>query len=1328
VTSTRKIVLRSGAVVAALVVLLMVGGVAVVRSGWFREKVRLRIISEVERATGGRVEVRGFRFAWERLEAEVDSFVLHGKEPPGEPPLFKARLVRVGLKIVSLLDRDIDIASAVVVEPRVRIVVYEGGGTNLPRPAVARGGKSPVEKFLALAIRQFRIENGLVEINERRVPLDVRGENLTAHLSYERAGPRYSGAVSVRQLHLTPHFATIPPMDADFSVALEGNRLSIGAGRFATAGSAGQGTASVENLLAPRVSASFEARLSLKELLKAVKSPAAGSGNVQVTGKYSHSGISSYLLTARASGRGLSVQAAGARVGDVGLTSDVEVRPGLAALRKLVVSGLGGAFTGEATIEKSRRFHVTGETRGLSIPALAHLRGIEAGAWNGTVSGPVDLAGELAGGRARGLKARADLSVEASATERPVAGEVNVLFDQQAGTLELRDSHLATAATKIRFDGTLERSIRATVESTDLGDILVAASLAGAAAPKSLPVALKGGVARFSGAMTGKLEEPRVSGHVSVTNFVFEGRQFERLEADIEAASGSFQSSKFALDRNGARLEGRGRVALVKWKSEETSAVAGSFSVRGLSLESVLAEAGSKVSARGMVSGSFQLTGSIGAPQVSGTADLAQAVAYGEKLAQVQVGLRYEGRSLRIEPIRLTAGNGRVEGSVEFAHEARNWKQGALRFKLSGKGLRISQARAIAGLPEDVDGDADLEVEGEVSTTEAKPILRSLAGTATLRKLVIQKKPAGELRVTAATKSGLLTLSVAGEGAGMRLDGQARCKLQGDYAVEGEGSFTKFALSSLRPWLLAAYGKAPPLEAIAEGKLTFAGRVLGAGSWKGRLELSNVEIRPETTGAGMVLTLRSTAPVVVAISRKEAAIENARFTGTGTSLEGGGTVIFGGGRPEYDLRLRGEINLQILQSFNPNVTAVGESDMDITVRGPLARPEIYGQMQLKQASLNLRGIPNGIEGANGKIFFSRDRATIENLTARTGGGTLRLDGWAGFGGERAAFGLQAVAKQVRVRYPEGVSTTFDATLEVRGTTARSLLSGTATVLRYSMSPSLDFGSLVSRPSPPMLASGTQSDLLRGMQLDVKVDTARNARLESALTRDIQAEANLTIRGTPYKPVLLGRVVINQGEINFLGNRYRLSRGEIAFVNSAKLEPILNLDLYTRVRGIDVTMTFTGPPDRLNVTYRSDPPLQTNEIIPLLAVGRAPTSDPALLARRNERDQSWQQIGASSVMGTVLDSLEGGRLQRFFGVSRIKIDPKLTGVGNTPEAQLTIEQQVSKNITFTYVSSFAQEQQQLFRLEWNVSRQWSLLAVRDENGLFGVEFQFKTQFK
>jgi translocation and assembly module TamB len=178
----------------------------------------------------------------------------------------------------------------------------------------------------------------------------------------------------------------------------------------------------------------------------------------------------------------------------------------------------------------------------------------------------------------------------------------------------------------------------------------------------------------------------------------------------------------------------------------------------------------------------------------------------------------------------------------------------------------------------------------------------------------------------------------------------------------------------------------------------------------------------------------------------------------------------------------------------------------------------------------------------------------------------------------------------------------------------------------------------------------------------------------------------------------------------------------------RLEPVLNISLETRVRGIDVTLGFTGPADHLNLSYRSDPPLQIQEIVALLAVGRAPTSDPTLLARQSEQDQSWSQIGASTLVGQALDAAVTSRVQRFFGVSRIKIDPRLTGMASRPGAQLTLEQQISREITFTYVTSLAQEQQQLVRIEWNVSRRWSLLAVRDENGLFGVEVLFRRQFK
>src|SRR5689334_14088115 len=92
-------------------------GVTLVRSRWFSEKIRAGIVSAAETATGGRVELGGFRLDWRKLRVEILSFTLHGNEPDGKPPLFRASSVAVGLKIVSVLKRDVNVQYLDVVDP-----------------------------------------------------------------------------------------------------------------------------------------------------------------------------------------------------------------------------------------------------------------------------------------------------------------------------------------------------------------------------------------------------------------------------------------------------------------------------------------------------------------------------------------------------------------------------------------------------------------------------------------------------------------------------------------------------------------------------------------------------------------------------------------------------------------------------------------------------------------------------------------------------------------------------------------------------------------------------------------------------------------------------------------------------------------------------------------------------------------------------------------------------------------------------------------------------------------------------------------------------------
>jgi translocation and assembly module TamB len=59
--------------------------------------------------------------------------------------------------------------------------------------------------------------------------------------------------------------------------------------------------------------------------------------------------------------------------------------------------------------------------------------------------------------------------------------------------------------------------------------------------------------------------------------------------------------------------------------------------------------------------------------------------------------------------------------------------------------------------------------------------------------------------------------------------------------------------------------------------------------------------------------------------------------------------------------------------------------------------------------------------------------------------------------------------------------------------------------------------------------------------------------------------------------------------------------------------------------------------------------------------------------------------------------------------------------------LTLEQQITRDITFTYITNVTTSNPQVIRIEWAFSRQWSVIAVRDENGLFGLDFLYKRRF-
>jgi translocation and assembly module TamB len=261
------------------------------------------------------------------------------------------------------------------------------------------------------------------------------------------------------------------------------------------------------------------------------------------------------------------------------------------------------------------------------------------------------------------------------------------------------------------------------------------------------------------------------------------------------------------------------------------------------------------------------------------------------------------------------------------------------------------------------------------------------------------------------------------------------------------------------------------------------------------------------------------------------------------------------------------------------------------------------------------------------------------------------------------------------------------------------------------------------------SSASPQPLLDNMKLDVRVVTSSAMRVQASLAENLQTDANLQVRGTASLPSVLGRVNLTGGQLVFFGSTYTVNSGSISFFNPVRIEPILNLSLETQSQGVDVVLNVTGPVDNMKLTYTSDPPLEFEEIAALLSTGTTPTTNPNILANEpTPPPQTFEQRGESAILGQAIADPVASRLQRVFGITQLQISPTVAGSSTLPTAQVTLQQQVSSNITFTYISALDNPNSTLISAQWALNRRWSAQAVRDQNGIFSINLFYKRQFR
>ncbi len=1314
-------------ILAALgaVVLLAWGALALLSSDWFAERIRQTIIAQTETATGGKAGLRSFHFDWRTMRVTISGFTLHGREAAGKAPLFTAPEIALDLQVVSFFRRDVTLRGLALKQPSIHIYVDEEGRTNLPSPARPDPKSDPIASLLKLKIRRLEIDGGLFEYDRRSIPFHLIAERFAAGLDYQARGPAYMASVSTAHLRMNE----FDGIGLEARLKIEAGRIGIERAVIRRLGAEAEVTGELANFKNPIFTATAKVSQPLAEL--GITEIRGGNAKWDAAVRWDGSG---YSASGPVIVNGLGWRSSAFRLAGADLRGEAVLENGVVTIERATASALGGTWSGQAELRQWHSLKLDGVVSGMSLAAILNaIPGAEF-PWDGNISGPVALTTRIAADSLRDTVAEAKLDITPAADRLPAEGALNFKWTQSDGLMTLADSVIRLPATELRVSGTLGKSLNASLSTRDLAEVETATGLFFADGKLLTPyLTLNGGAARVDAVIDGPLSQPVFSGRAELTRFESGGVDFDSASTDFRLASNHLHLRRLDFTHAGARSSGDAALTLDNWRIQMSAPMRASMNLSAVDAAALARLAGVSQPVSGRISAQAAVEGTPDAPLGTLRLDWRDAAIGSEKFKLLTASLQ-----TKVEPALALRGEVRLDGDpvtieASFEHPKADWRNGRLRVRLDTKKLRLAQVETVRQLRPDLTGDLQAGITAEIALVKGQAALSSLSGFISA-PLASQARPLGAFRIDASTTNQVILLRAQGDIGGHDFGGESRIRLTAGNPFDGRIALPRIPLAALQLAFAESPSEPWPFLGFAGGDISFKGQLSDLSKLTARLVLTRLQVVPregsilESDVENSELVLRNAAPITIDIDSSAAYIRSARFLAKDTSLTVAGLYSFSSRSP-VDLSLNGTVNLEVLSMFEADLIASGTASVSANMRGDMENPSINGQMKISGGSFFLRNLANGIANASGTIYFDRDRAQIDNLTGQTGGGNFKINGFVGFGQRELSYRLSAEAEAVRIRYPEGVSTTADASLTLTGSSNRSLLAGLVTIRKSGFNMKQDLGSIITGSANPIPVPATQNAFLRNLQFDVRVRTSPNATFQTSYTRDLQTRADLRLRGSPAKPVILGSVEVNQGEVLFFGNQYAISRGELLFFNTAVIQPSINLDLETRIRGVTVYLNVSGPLSRLDVNYRSEPPLQSQEILALLTVGRTPTATSSTIpASISSRSSVLGESNANTLLGGALSASVSSRVQKFFGASRIKIDPNVTGVENLPQARLTIEQSLSRNIIFTYSINLSRSSQQVVRMEWDLSNDWSLIAVRDENGAFGVDFLFRHRFR
>lgn len=1315
----KKIAAWSGAVVATLILLMIVGAVLIQQNTFVHRDLLARAIQAGEKSSGARISIGNFGIRWMPLRITLSDVVARSRANVSAPPLAAVPQVDIGISWDALLHKKVDLTEVILDRPVVHFVTNNAGESNLPaKPASTT--TSPGSQ-LQITIQHAAVRGGEVTYND--VPRKLEADLADFHLNVNHNGSdRYAGTLGYTKGEISVGSNAPLQHDAEIRFAATASAVTFERIRVTTASSQLNAKGAVQNFSHPVVRAEYQILVSSADLRRELESVPISSGAIQLVGSLAYdstagSGLAALKTSGRVSSETLMTHVASARLSLHAVGGDYLLQGGDLRVSGLRAETLGGvlhaAFKAQG-LTATPRYQASLAIDSLSLGQAKQIAGVNEIPVRGTahLKASADWVSSV-----QNLMARADATVSATvsptrtsippttASAIPVNAMLHLAYDAPRGTLAVTNSTFSSDKTTITANGTISDRSSLTVQarSSDLHETdLLIATLRNAMSPAEensnaeTPSAMNlQGMASLEAQIQGRIQNPRIMGHAEADGLRIRQTTWPHIQADFEASSSAASvKNGIAQTANRGHLNFALTTELQHWSYAASNP--GTVQVQAVQIPVGDLEelAGFSAPVSGMLSANISAQGTLDNPGGRGSVELRNASLYGEPIRSVTA--QFQGANKAVSAsFSIAADAGTIAGNGEFDATHRGY-----RVSINHSVLNLANLHYLSARGYNLAGTLAIDAQGQ-GILRAPQLELALAGN----QLAFRNTALGSVNAQVQVASEQVRFEVTSNIAGGQIEANGNAGLTAPYMTQAG-----FQIRSLNfgP-LLATY--APSVGKQLQGDTEVRGQITGPLArpmeLKATVDLTALKLAYQN------LSLASAGPVHLNYESSVLMISQAELKGTDTDFKFAGTVPLGGTAP-LNISTTGLVDLRLLGILGGNTQSSGTVKMDVTARGALKNPEIAGTVELAKASYISETAPIGIEDVNGRIAVANKRLTIESLSGQMGGGTFSASGFATYA--PASYSLQINGKSVRIRYPEGTRAQLDAGLMLTGNTANSTLNGRVTIDQLSFTPNFDLANFVGQfaSSAPSVPSKWEQN----MHLDVAVASSDVLALSSSQL-SLQGSVNLRVAGTLANPVVLGRTTLTGGSLIFMHNVYQVQSGTVVFANPIRTEPNLNLYVNTLVEDYNITLNFVGTLDRLRTNYTSDPALPPVDIIHLLTSGKtteeaAATHTPAAM-------------GAESAIAGQLVGQVSNRIEKLTGISELQIDPSLGGSNSDPGARLAIQERLTSSILFTFATDLTNTQNEVVQVRYQPRGRFSFSLTRDEYGSYAIQVKTHKSF-